>query len=73
MKRIFALLIFAFPAMTAMAHAQQTGNIVGTVKDTTGAAVPGATVTLTNAGTATKRMVVTNSEGEYNASSLSVG
>jgi hypothetical protein len=71
MKKIFTLL--AIVAMAAMAHAQQTGNIVGTVKDPSGAAIPGVTVSLTNTATAAKRTIATNSEGEYNASSLSVG
>ena len=33
------------------ARAQETGDIVGTVTDSTGAVVPNATVTLTNTGT----------------------
>lgn len=70
MKRLFAFLLLL---ASTVAFAQQTANIVGTVKDTTGAAIPGATVTLTNLATATKRTVATNSQGEYNASSLPVG
>ena len=71
MKRTFALLAFA--VLAAVAHAQQTGNIVGTVKDASGAAIPGVSVTLTNTATAAKRTVATNSQGEYNASSLLAG
>src|SRR5207248_7295436 len=41
--------------------------------DTTGAAVPGATVTLTNLGTGLTRTVVTDSVGEYTAPSLPTG
>jgi len=41
-----------------------TGTILGSVTDTTGAAVPGATVTLTNLGTGLTRTVVTDSVGE---------
>ena len=57
--------------MTAVA--QQTGNIVGLVKDSTGAAIPQAILTLTNAATSTVRSVTSNDQGEYNASSLTPG
>jgi len=50
-----------------------TGTILGSVTDTTGAAVPGATVTLTNLGTGLTRTVVTDSVGEYTAPSLPTG
>lgn len=72
MKRILLILIFA-TALGSAAFAQQTANIVGTVKDKTGAAIPGASVTLTNTGNSAKRTVTTNQDGEYNASSLPVG
>jgi hypothetical protein len=51
MKRIlFALIALVLAA--APAYAQfETGNVVGTIKDSTGAVVPGAKVTLTNTQT----------------------
>lgn len=46
-------------------HAQQySGTITGTVTDSTGAAIPGATITLTNTGTGTS--VVQHSDGQGN-------
>jgi hypothetical protein len=46
--------------------AQSTqGSIIGTVKDTSGALVPGAPVTLTNVGEGTVRTTKSNAEGDY--------
>ena len=46
--------------------AQSTqGSIMGTVKDTSGALVPGAPVTLTNVGEGTVRTTKSNAEGDY--------
>jgi hypothetical protein len=50
-----------------------TGTILGTVKDTSGAAVPGASVTLTNTNTGLTRTVVSDSIGEYSAPLLPTG
>ena len=61
-----AIAALAVLAMTAPARAQTpTGNIFGTVKDAQGAAVPGATVTATHAGTQYSRTATTDSSGEY--------
>src|SRR5437867_2431679 len=64
-------LVFGF---TGIAVAQEiTGSIVGTVKDSNGAAVPGATVTVTDSGTKlVVRTVQTNDEGQYTARDLPV-
>ena len=51
MKRI-VLVLLALLAVSAPAWAQfETATVVGTVKDSTGAVVPGAKVTLTNTQT----------------------
>jgi len=50
-----------------------TGTILGRVTDSSGAVIPGATVTLTNTGTTQSRAVVTDSAGEYSAPSLPTG
>jgi hypothetical protein len=42
-----------------------TGIVVGTVTDPSGAAVPGATVTLTDAATNSERTTTTNEDGRY--------
>lgn len=51
-----------------------TGSIIGTVTDTTGAVVPGATVTITDTDKkAVVRTLTTNDDGSYSAPNLSVG
>ena len=63
--RILCLILFCALGV-ARAHAQSTfGNIVGTVTDSAGAAIPNATVTLTNTGTSAQRTAATNGSGEY--------
>jgi hypothetical protein len=58
-------------------HAAQaqlsTATMYGTVTDNTGAAVPGATVTITETDTQTSRTVKTENNGEYRADFLPVG
>jgi len=55
------------------AYAQDTGSVRGTVTDTTGAIVPGATVTLQNEATRFSRNVVTDAKGEYYFGAVSPG
>jgi hypothetical protein len=50
-----------------------TGTILGTVKDSTGAVVPGASVTVVNTGTGYSRTVVSDTHGEYAAPSIPTG
>jgi len=61
------------PILCSVILAQQTSNIVGLVQDPSGASVAEATVTLTETQTNAKRVVTTNSVGEYNASSVPPG
>src|SRR5262249_35195507 len=50
-----------------------TGTITGTVTDQTGAAVPGATITLKNTETGVSRTALSNETGKYEAFSLPTG
>ncbi len=59
----FVLILLA--ASTLCAQLAGTGNIQGTVTDTTGAVVANATVTLTNAATGGKRITQTDGAGVY--------
>lgn len=55
------------------ATAQTTGSIEGTVTDVSEAAVPGASVRLTNQGTRVVVSLTTNTAGYYRAENLPVG
>src|SRR5207247_2599056 len=52
-------------AFAAPAAAQNTGTISGTIIDSSGQVVPGATVTLTNESTADVRTLVSNERGDF--------
>ncbi len=55
-------------------HAQAiSGDLVGTVVDASGAAIPNATVTATNTATQTKSTTTANASGEYRISNLEPG
>ena len=70
-----ALSVFALLLALANPSAAQidTGAIVGTVRDSSGAAVPKAVVTITNGATGVKRTVPTNDAGEYQFTALPPG
>jgi hypothetical protein len=52
---------------------ERFGGLAGTVTDSTKAAVPGATITVTNAATGTVRTVVSGSDGGYRVPDLVPG
>src|ERR1700733_170647 len=66
-----SLLVFSVVCMlvafSAKLPAQSitSGDVTGTVTDPTGAAIPGATVTLTNVNTNTSQQATTNNDGSY--------
>jgi hypothetical protein len=63
--------IVALGAIPSIAAAQAvTGTLLGNVTDSSGGAVPGVTVTATEAGTSVSRSTVTNEAGRYIFSSL---
>jgi hypothetical protein len=70
-----AVLLFAVLGMTRGGLAQNTnsGDIRGTVSDASGAAVAGATVTLTNIDTGETKEFVTNDSGIYDTVSTRPG
>jgi hypothetical protein len=58
----------------AMSNGQSTdGTVLGTVKDTSGAPVPNADITVTNAETNIEKTVVTNKFGDYEVPGLLPG
>ncbi|MEO6392999.1 MAG: carboxypeptidase regulatory-like domain-containing protein [Pyrinomonadaceae bacterium] len=70
-RAIFCITLLAF--MGVAASAQSTGEIKGTVTDTNGAVVPGATVEVTNDSTGEKKQVVAGDEGNYTVTKLIPG
>lgn len=70
LKKIIALLL---PLMFSLAlHAQQLGILKGTVMDESGALVPGAMVTLSNAGGPVKSAVASDA-GSYSIAGIPAG
>src|SRR5215831_11661694 len=67
---IALVLLLSSPALRAQAV---SGTILGTVQDSSGAAVPGASVTIVNSETGLTRSVTSDSAGEYNVPSLPPG
>jgi hypothetical protein len=61
-----------FPA-EALAQGETTSAIVGQVRDTTNAVLPGATVTITNHDTGLKRTAQTDEAGRFNFTQLRPG
>jgi uncharacterized surface anchored protein len=69
------LTLLALLALTVSVATAQvtTGNLQGVVQDPNGAAVAGATVTVTNTETGQTRSVTTNEEGYYRVTNLQSG
>ena len=66
---VFAILAIFLLALPLRAQSFY-GSIVGAVTDSTGAVVPGATVTITNIGTNDKHSAQSNASGEFSFVSL---
>lgn len=72
-KKIFLVLLsLAFSDQIILAQVT-TATISGTLKDETGAILPGATVKITNLDTGITRTVITDDQGRYHAPNLSLG
>src|SRR5437879_47297 len=65
--------LLAFALMGATAWAQATAQISGTVRDQTGAVLPGVEISVTQTATGAKRTAVTNETGNYVLASLPLG
>jgi Carboxypeptidase regulatory-like domain/TonB dependent receptor-like, beta-barrel len=64
----------SFLAVAAISLAQvDTGSILGSVKDTSGAVIPGARLTLTNEDTGIVSTTTTGAAGEYTFSPVKIG
>src|SRR6476660_3430771 len=71
--RSFSIGIVIFILSCASLLAQSTAQISGTVRDQTGAVLPGVEVTVTQTDTGLMRSVVTNETGSYTMPNLPVG
>jgi hypothetical protein len=67
LRRFLFLAVVILPVAVA---AQDTGAITGTVRDSSGAVVPGATVKITSTAGGNNRTLTTNAEGDYLAAGL---
>ena len=74
MLRVHARLLIVLAASISVSWAQQgKGTILGTVSDSSGAAVPDARVSIVNTETNTAVSTQTNSDGNYTSPALIVG
>ena len=73
--RVLALAMLSFALISGGSLLAQTfrGTVLGTVTDSSGAAVPGATVTIKNLDTGLTRVVATSEDGSYAAPELPIG
>jgi outer membrane receptor protein involved in Fe transport len=71
--RVCLLLAGCLTATFAFGQNANTGEIKGTVQDSTGAVVSGVTVTITNVDTGISVISATNSAGIYDAPSVPIG
>lgn len=70
--RVLSLtLLFALSVADALA--QSRGTILGTVRDTSGAVVPRARITITDVNTNRSRVVISDDRGDYVAPDLPIG
>jgi hypothetical protein len=77
LRRVSSRVIFALTLLIGtvgpLFPQASSGTIVGTIKDQTGAVVPGAAVTITNRDTGFARSAAANAGGLYSAPALPVG
>jgi len=68
-----AIMILVGTLLSPTVRAQSEASVSGTVSDSSGGAIAGATVTIRNTETGSERSVSTDEAGRYNAASLPVG
>ena len=71
--RVLAAVLWTGFAGIALGQSTNSGDIRGIVSDSTGAAIPGVTVTVVNVNTGVSRVYVTNNDGVYDTSSIVAG
>lgn len=72
LKQVISVVVIAL-AFGASTAAQTTGSVSGTIRDNSGASIPGVTVTIENAETTATRTTVTDPSGIYEIALLPPG
>lgn len=72
-RSCIALLVVGFWFVRPVFAQRITGDISGNVTDSSGAVVPGASLTATNAGTGASRTGISSSDGNFRLPELSIG
>ena len=73
MSLLAALALLMVLSPTYAAAQATTARLVGTVKEPTGAVIPGASVVATNLDTGTRRDAITNDEGDFVIPNVPIG
>jgi hypothetical protein len=73
MARMLCIVVIALFLSVVMFGQATDSNVVGTVTDATGAAVPNASITAINKGTGVKYATTANNNGEYRINDAPVG
>src|SRR5512142_1118519 len=74
LRRLLFVFLAGLVTLGSLAHAQSdNASITGTITDSSGAVVPGATVTITNEATGLARTVNSNDTGFYAVTNLPPG
>lgn len=71
--RVSVLLMLGVALLSSAAYGQGTAAIVGSVTDQSGAAIPGAQITITNVDTGFVRNTASNEAGVFSARDLPIG
>jgi hypothetical protein len=71
--KMFVVVLFALGVCGVMQAQYDNGSLVGTIRDTTGAPIPNAAVTITNTATGIATDVKSNGTGDYEVPTLRVG
>ena len=73
LRQVAAALFFIAAVTPLTAQTSGVGNINGTVTDLSGAAIPGASVSVLDTDTGITRLLTTNADGSYAATFLQPG
>ncbi|MGE3177695.1 MAG: carboxypeptidase-like regulatory domain-containing protein, partial [Vicinamibacterales bacterium] len=73
LARAIGAVVLALCALVRPALAQTSGSVTGTVLDTTGGVLPGATITATHLPTGTRYEAVSDANGQFEMPSVRVG